>query len=50
MEQNRIPKLLLNPEVEETMDVQVEDGENSFKMFTGFNFKQLRNLEAGTGL
>jgi hypothetical protein len=26
---------------EETMDVHVEDGENSFKMFIGFNFKQL---------
>jgi hypothetical protein len=30
-----------NPEVEETRDVHVEDGENSFKMFIGFNFKQL---------
>jgi hypothetical protein len=37
--------------VEETRDVHVEDGENSFKMLIGFNFKQLkRNLEARTGL
>jgi hypothetical protein len=43
MEQKTIPKLLLNykPRVEETRDVHVEDGENSFKMFIGFNFKQL---------
>jgi hypothetical protein len=30
-----------NPEIEETRDVHVEDGENSFKMFIGFNFKRL---------
>jgi hypothetical protein len=30
-----------NPDVEETRDVHVEDGENSFEMFTGFNFKQI---------
>jgi hypothetical protein len=43
MEQNRIPKLRLNynSKVEETRNVHVEDGENSFKMFIGFNFKQL---------
>jgi hypothetical protein len=30
-----------NPGAEDTRDVHVEDGENSFKMFIGFNFKQL---------
>jgi hypothetical protein len=30
----------MNAEIEETRDVHVEDGENNFKMFIGFNFKQ----------
>jgi hypothetical protein len=30
-----------NPDVEETRDIHVEDGQNSFKMFIGFNFKLL---------
>jgi hypothetical protein len=30
-----------NPEVREARDVHAEDGENSFKIFIGFNFKQL---------
>jgi hypothetical protein len=46
MEQNRILEFwnyywTTHPEVEETMDVYVEDGENSFKMLIGFNFKLL---------
>jgi hypothetical protein len=41
MEQNIIPKLLLNYKPRGRRDVHVEDGENSFKMFIGFNFKQL---------
>jgi hypothetical protein len=33
--------LFIEREAEETRDVHVEDGEKSFKMFIGFNFKQL---------
>jgi hypothetical protein len=43
VEQNRIPKLLLNykPRGRRDPGVHVEDRENRFKVFIGFNFKQL---------
>jgi hypothetical protein len=41
MEENRIPKLLLNYKPRGRRDVSVEDGESSVKMFIGFKFKQL---------